>query len=427
MSRSLLAVNSSQIEGQYHEPTGSQCQGEKLVMATLFHRVMPKLGIALFFAAAALVIGGYALSRPFIDFGEYWSAGHLLVIHKTPYSIPDMYQMQRTLGWGERVPDMFLAPPWVLGLVAPLGLLSSYSLGWLVWVTILIALVALSSRLLMDLYFDEVKIPEISDTTFHRCLFAFTFYPVLLCLKFAQLSPIVLLGVTGFLYFDRKRRPVLAGLFLSLTLIKPHLLYLVWIAVALRSYQQRQVKTLLSSATVLAAFTAIGLSLDHQAFRHYWELASGPYPHIILSGALGIVRRVFDGRDTYWLQAVPPLAGAIWFATYWRRHRNDWLWIDRMPALVTASVLTTAYGWTHDQTLLMVPIIALAAKYSKPLGRLPLRQVAVYTVLNVCVLLTAIISTQAAFIPAPVLIAVLLLRATPRPAVENPLDVGATT
>jgi hypothetical protein len=396
-------------------------------MPTLFQRVMRKLGIVVFFAVAALVIGGYALSHPFIDFGEYWSAGHLLLAHKSPYSIPDMYQMQRTLGWDKQVPDMFLAPPWVLGLVAPLGFMSSYALGWLVWVAILISLVALSSRLLMDLYFDDLRVPEISDTTFHRCLFAFTFYPVLLCLKFAQLSPILLLGVTGFLYFDRKRRPILAGLFLSLTLIKPHLLYLVWIAVALRSYQQRQVKTLLSSATVLAALTAIGLSLDHQAFRHYWELTSGPYPHIILSGALGIVRRVFDGRDTYWLQMLPPLAGAIWFATYWRKYRNNWLWIDRMPALVTASVLTTAYGWTHDQTLLMVPIIALAANYSKPLGRLPLSQVALYTALNVCVLFTAIVSTQAAFIPAPVLIAVLLLRDTPRPALERCLEVGVTT
>lgn len=375
----------------------------------LRHTVLRKLGIVLLSAVAALVIGGYAFSRPFVDFGEYWSAGHLLIAHKTPYSLPDMYQMERTLGWSDPVPDMFLCPPWVLGLVAPLGFVGSYALGWLVWVAILTFLVALSSRLLMDLYFGDLRVPQISDTAFHRCLFAFTFYPVLLCLKFAQVSPILLLGVTGFLYCERKRRPILAGLFLSLTLIKPHLLYLVWIAVALRSYQQRQVKTLLSSATVLAVFTAVGLSLDHQAFRHYWELTSGPYPRIILSGVLGIVRRVFEGRDTYWLQTLPPLVGAIWFATYWRKHHNDWVWIERMPALVTASVLTTAYGWVHDQTLLMVPIIALAAKYSKSVGRLPRTQVALYTGLNVCLILTAIVSTQAAFIPAPVLIAVLLL------------------
>jgi Glycosyltransferase family 87 len=396
-------------------------------MPTLFHRVMRVVAIVLLCTAAPLVIGGYASSHPFVDFGEYWSAGHLLVAHKSPYSLPEMYQIERSLGWNEKVPDMFLCPPWVFGLVVPLGFVSSYALAWLVWVASLTSLVALSSHLLMDLYFGELRVPEISDTVFHRCLFAFTFYPVLLCLKFAQLSPILLTGIAGFLYFDRKCRPIVAGVFLSLTLIKPHLLYLVWIAVALRSYQQRQVKTILSSATVLAAFTGIGLSLDHQAFRHYWGLTSGPYPQIIFSGVLGIIRRLFDGRDTYWLQTLPPLAGAIWFATFWRKHRNDWRWAERMPALVTASVLTSVYGWVHDQTLLIIPIIALAAKYSKSLGRLPGNQVVLYTGLNICILLTAIISTQAAFIPAPVLIAVLLLRNTPTPPLKNCAEIVATT
>src|SRR5206468_959400 len=168
-------------------------------------------------------------------------------------------------------------------------------------------------------------IPEISDTMFHRCLFAFTFYPVLLCLKFAQLSPILLLGIAGFLYFERERRPIIAGLFLSLTLIKPHLLFLVWAAVLLRTYQQRQWKTLGASTAMVGVFTAIGLALDHRAFQNYWELITGPYPRLVLSGALGIVRRQFEPRDTYWLQFVPPLAGVVWFAVFWRRHRHDWV------------------------------------------------------------------------------------------------------
>src|SRR6184192_2323200 len=69
--------------------------------------------------------------------------------------------------------------------------------------------VALSSRLLMDVYFDELRIPEISDTAFYRCLFAFTFYPVLLCFKFAQTAPLMLLGLAGFLWFATRNRPVI--------------------------------------------------------------------------------------------------------------------------------------------------------------------------------------------------------------------------
>lgn len=388
--------------------------------------IIRALAIIVLCLAAVVVIGGYAFSRPFIDFGEYWSAGHLLAAHQSPYSLPDMYQAERSLGWNDRVPDMFLCPPWALGLVAPLGFLSSYALGWLAWVAILTALVALSSRLLMDFYFSQRSVPEISDTTFHRCAFAFTFYPVLLCLKFAQLSPILLLGLAGFLHFDRKRRPVLAGLFLSLTLLKPHLLCLVWIAFLLKSYQERQWRTLASSATVLTVFTALGLSLDHHAFQEYWALASGPYPRIILSGVLGVVRRIFETRETYWLQTLPPLLGLIWFVFYWRKHRHNWLWAERMPVVITASLLATAYGWVHDQTLLMVPIIALAAKYSNSLERLPRGQVIAYTVLNIAILLTAMVSTQLAFIPAPIFFAVLLMRDARVEEVKNWAELKAT-
>src|SRR5262249_94418 len=147
--------------------------------------VMRKFGVVVLALALACVAGGYALSRPFRDFGEYWAAGHLLFEHKTPYSLINTFQADRELVPDIQVPNVLLCPPWDLGLVAPLGVLHSYVVGWLLWVTILTTLVALSSRLLMNIYFGDLKIKEISDTTFHRCLFAFTFYPVLLCLKFA--------------------------------------------------------------------------------------------------------------------------------------------------------------------------------------------------------------------------------------------------
>ena len=372
--------------------------------------LMRRLGIALLTLALILVVGGYALSRPFRDFGEYWAAGHLLLAHKTPYSLLNTYEMDRTLVPDIQIPNVLLCPPWVLGLVAPLGLLHSYVVGWLVWVAVLTSAVALSSRLLMDLYFADFRIPEISDTTFHRCIFAFTFFPVLLCLKFAQLSPVLLLGIAGFMYFDRERRPFLAGLFLTLTLVKPHLLFLVWAAVVIRSCQQRQCKAIAVAVSAIALLTTVGLALDHRAFQEYWELMKGPYPRLVMSGLLGIARGLFPNQDTYWLQSLPPIAGAVWFIAYWRRHRLTWVWTERMPTLVTVSVLTTFYGWIHDQTLLVVPITALAAHYSRIFGRIPVSLVALYTVLNVGVLLILFASTQAAFIPAPVLLAILLAR-----------------
>jgi hypothetical protein len=321
-----------------------------------------------------------------------------------------MFQAQKELGWPEPVPLMFVCPPWVLPIIAPLGFVPSYGLAWLLWMTLLAGAMALSSRLLMDLYFGDLRIPEVSATSFHRCLFGFTFYPVLLCLKFAQAAPLLLLGIAGFLYAVRRDRQVLAGAMLSLTAIKPQLLFLVWIAVLLDSLQRRRWKILASAAAVILALTAVGLILDPLASQQYRELATTPYFVSNPSGILSMIRRGLGAdrlMSTYWLQFVPPAFGIAWLAAYWRRHRLKWDWVERTPALITMSVLTTAYGWAFDETVLVVAVISLAATKARPLVRIPWNAIAWYTVLN-CVIMLCMAVPPLAFIPAPIFFAVVL-------------------
>jgi len=371
------------------------------------------LALAFIFVAAL-----FALSHPQHDFIEYWTASHLLLHGRNPYSLPEMFKMQKALGWEEPVPLMFVCPPWALPLIAPLGILSSYGAAWIVWSALLIFAAALSSRLLMDLYFGDLRIPEISDTTFYRSLFAFTFYPVLLALKFSQISPLLLLGLAGFLHFNRRERPVMAGLMLSLTLLKPQLLFLVWIALVFDSVYRRRWKTLLASAAAVLVATGLALLLDVHAFQHYRELLTTPYLEINPSGILAMMRRVLRSRSTYWMQFVPPIFGFAWFVFYWRRHRSRWEWLDRMPALVTASILTTAYGWVFDQAVLGVVVIAVAARRAKAEGRLPWNLIVVYTALNGGLMLLMAVPPLT-FIPAPVLFAVILAQEARR-AVTGP-------
>ncbi len=133
------------------------------------------LGIVVLVLGAAFVLSFFALLRPTHDFMEYWTAAHLVLRGQNPYSLDAMFQAQKSLGWADPVPLMFVCPPWALTLVAPLGLVSSYGFGWLMWIAMLAAVVAVSSRLLMDIYFGDVRLPEISHTAFYRTLFAFTF------------------------------------------------------------------------------------------------------------------------------------------------------------------------------------------------------------------------------------------------------------
>ena len=64
-------------------------------------------------------------------------------------------------------------------------------------------------------------------------IIAFTFVPTLFVLNMGQIAPLILLGVVGFLHFEKHKYWGLAGCALPLIAIKPHLLYLFWIALLL--------------------------------------------------------------------------------------------------------------------------------------------------------------------------------------------------
>ena len=373
------------------------------LLETVNHRSRSRIAQWALLLMASLFVCFYAFAHPVHDFVEYWTAARLLAAHQNPYSIAEVSRMEHALGLHQKTPLMLLSPPWALPLTAPLAITRSYELACFFWMLALIAAVAVSSILLMKVYFGEVRIPEISETVFQRSLFAFTFFPVLLCLRFAQTAPFMLLGLAGFLYFDARRRPFLAGALLSLTLIKPHLVLLVWLGIALHSLRRERWRVLLGSFSALAVSTAIAALFDPHVLRDYLSLARSPYLEVYAAGLGGLVRKAFGGVGTFWIQFVPTVVGVIWFALYWRKHASRWSWSERMPMLLTVSVLTSAYGWAFDQTLLALPVICLAAAAAGSEGRIPSKLVLIYTALN-CVLMLTWPFLSVGLLPAPILI-----------------------
>jgi glycosyl transferase family 87 len=357
--------------------------------------------------ALVVIVGLYALSHPLQDFVEYWTAGHLFVARMNPYSLTEMFQAQRALGWPEPVPEMVLSPPWILPLIAPLGLLKSYSAAWLLWVAVLSALLMLSTRLLLSVY-DRGGTVLRSESSTSRCLLGFTFYPALVCLKFAQVGPLLLLGIAGFLWFDDRKRPVWAGISLALAAIKPQLLYLFWLALLLHSVRQKKWKELVSVSAMLGLLTGIALLIDRRAMFEYWQLSTTPYVKLFPSALGALLRRLPGAREMFWLQFVPTVVGVVCLAIQWRRFRDNWHWAEQMPFLVTLTVLSAPYGWTFDEVVLVVPIVALAARYAKNCGGFPRTVVFVFTVLNIALIFFLMLRSPIAFVMAPVLVMLFL-------------------
>jgi hypothetical protein len=369
-------------------------------------RILTRLFLAV---ALVLVVGLYALSQPLNDFVEYWTAAHLFVARINPYSLPEMFQAERALGWPEPVPLMVLSPPWFLPLIAPLGFLKSYSAAWLAWVALLGGLVMLSTKLLLSVYDSGGAVLK-SESSISRCLLGFTFYPALVCLRFAQVGPLLLLGLAGFLWFDRRKQPVWAGISLALAAIKPNLLYLVWLAVLIRSVRQREWKLLASVAATLGLLTGIALLVDHRAVLEYWQMSNTPFVKLFPSAIGALLRRLPGAQDMFWLQFAPVAVGVGCLTMRWLRFRDAWHWDEQMPFLVTLSVLTTPYGWTFDEVLLVVPIVALAALYAKRCGGFPQTVVLVYTAVNIALIFGLMLAPQFAFPIGPVAVALFLVK-----------------
>lgn len=93
--------------------------------------------------------------------------------------------------------------------------------------------------------------------------------------------------------------------------------------------------------------------------QYYYAITHYP-PNDFITATIGAALRIAFGAEKFWLQILPTLVGSLWFLYYWWIRRNHWKWVDQISLLMLVSVATTAYGWTFDQVVLVIPAIQVA-------------------------------------------------------------------
>ena len=298
------------------------------------------------------------------DFIEYWTAGRLNLAGQDPYDPYCMMELQSRLRPDAKFPVMMWNPPWTLSIVATAALLA-YPLARILWCLAAIAAVVLSVGGLWSLYAGP------SGRWWMAILTAFVFAPTLFAIGMGQISPFVLLGIVGFAVCARRERWGLAGAILAVTLVKPHLVYLVWAALALWSWDRRQPRALAAAVVVLLAMLAWPLASNPAVIAQYRQALAERGPEYWIAPTFGVLLRLLCDWHATWLQMLPSLAGLAWLAWHWLRHRRTWSWTEQLPLLLLVSVVTSAYGWMFDQIVLLVPLVALLAEMARaPSGRL---------------------------------------------------------
>jgi hypothetical protein len=287
------------------------------------------------------------------DFIAYWAAARLLLNDGNAYSPAQVLELQRTVDSTMDLPTLMYNPPWTLPLVLPFGWLDhdTAQMGWFLLHTVIIFL---GTRFLWQHYAGNSTLSRVG------WLALLAFAPIYFVLLIGQIGPVVLASVIGFLLAVCRQSWFRAGAWLAIGSIKPHLLYLLWIAVLLWLWRHRKWRVAAGFAVVFAVLAAVPLFLDGQIYARYLNLMSDRaviLPMDWLNPTIGMAVNELSGSNTMWLRWLPAVGGALWLACCWQKNTGRWDWSKELPLILLVSIVTTPYSWTFDYVVLLPALI----------------------------------------------------------------------
>ena len=308
--------------------------------------VLGGAGLVVWLIARRLAGGGVPYMN---DFVSYWAVGRLLLDGGNPYDVEAILELQRSIGSRFVDAGVVRNPPWTLPLLLPFASLG-FASGWYAWTLSQVALVGGCAAALWRLFAGRAR-PAAAIGL------AFAFPPALFVALGGQIGGVLLLGLTGFTWAISRRKDFVAGLFLALLTLKPHVLLPFGIAVLLWTLRERRIRPLIGAALGVAAGSLVSLLLQPDVFSQYFEFARLQVPDEDLVSTPGAALRLLFGFDRFWVQWLPAAVGIGWVTLYFTRRFESWEWRREMPLLAAVSWLSAPYGWVYDMVLLLPTVL----------------------------------------------------------------------
>lgn len=304
------------------------------------------------------------------DYIEYWTAGQLLKAGDNPYDFPKLHQKQLELDLPHKFPIIMWNPPWLLVWMYPL-LWLPFMESALVWLLVNAGLLILSATLIWrTLQGSKGQRPV--GIAWAACML---FVPALMTLRMGQTSSIILLGVAGFYFFACRGRCAAAGACLALVTIKPHVVYLLGLAVVWWVVTERRWRLVAGAAATMLPTLAV-LTLLWPGWWSGYRAAMAEPPLYWKTATMGGILRQFVFTEWPQAQFLPPILGSVGLFGYLLLRRPTLDWKAMTGPLLLLAVPTAAYGWAFDQTVMMLPYLTVVAWLVEP-GALTSRQKAV--------------------------------------------------
>jgi hypothetical protein len=321
--------------------------------------LLTTLGVVL---VAVLLIGQVRqlLADPTVwppdDFVEYWAAARLALDGQNTYDGDLLLPLEQAAGRDTDLPIMMWNPPWAIPVILPLGLFPARE-AQLLWLLVNLAAVMFCGDRLWLIFGGDRKRRWIGWGV------ALGFLPTLFALHSGQIGPLLLLGVVLFLECTRRGWPILAGAATLLIAIKPHLAYLLWVAILCDALAWRRFGMIIGGVLAGLVATLVPLTLNPDLLLQYADTLGNRPPSQWVTPTIGTVLRLLFGPEQFRLQVIPVVAGLLWFGRYWRKTEWCWEWTPQLPLLVLISFVTAPYGaWPFDMVLLLPAIIRLVVE-----------------------------------------------------------------
>lgn len=298
------------------------------------------------------------------DFSQYWGAWELLRHGMNPYDGALMREVQEGLGGGGA--DTTWNPPWAPVLLAPV-LLLPFEQASALWFLYQLGF-ALLLAVLMPKAIDRSATPLLVSG-----LITFSFLPVLDCLFWGQLSLLLTLSATMFMYFERSGRMLVAGVSLVPLTLKPHLLLFLVPALFLwwwRLSVKERAKFALGFAGALSVLCLVVITVAPRAFA--WWIVSLSSPRAVVGAVPTVawktatlttwIRMMLDDASRgvpVWPMIWLPLMSFGVVAFYYARYQPTIRWRLTFPTIAAIALLTGAYGWLYDQSLLLLGLLVV--------------------------------------------------------------------
>ncbi len=321
-------------------------------------------------AAGVLVVGCLAptafdfVPRTVPDFGVYWGAAAANTRGDNPYTAESAVAVQTAIDPNCR-PVRANSGPWTLAVLTPLSAFP-YEPARLAWFLLEAAVLVWCGAKLWAIYGGD---PAEADTGW---LLAVSGYAGLQSLTLGQLSPLVLLACVGFVVAERAGRGVVAGLCLSLLLVKPQNQLVVLAVGAVWLCDNRRWTVLAGSVGGAVGLSLVAAAGNPATFSQYAEALGGRPPVDWMPPLPATLLRLAFGWERYWLTFLPLLPGLAWgLWDYWR-HCRTWVWAERLPLLLLVSYLASPYGWAYDQLVFLFPLVQWTARTGRTTAALGL-------------------------------------------------------